>query len=224
MTLKVASYNIHKAVGFDRLRRPDRILDVLNAIGADVAVLQEADLRLGARPTALPRFLIAQETDYEIADLAETDVSIGWHGNAVLVRKGLKVEAPARFDLPGLEPRGAVAVKVRGLTIVGTHLGLLRRWRKLQMAAILHRLGDRAERTLVVGDFNEWSANGGFEPWAGHLDVTAPGPSFPAIRPVARLDRFASGARVKVVESGIETRRPAHVASDHLPMWVTVRL
>ena len=70
MRLKIASYNIRKGIGLDRRRRPDRILSVLNGIGADVAVLQEADKRLGARPTALPRFLIAQETDYQIADVA----------------------------------------------------------------------------------------------------------------------------------------------------------
>ncbi|GHF39471.1 endonuclease/exonuclease/phosphatase family protein [Seohaeicola zhoushanensis] len=220
MRLKVASYNIHKAVGFDRRRRPERILSVLNTVNADLVVLQEADLRLGSRPTALPRFLIEQDTDYEVVDIAETDVSIGWHGNAMLLRRGLVAEEINRIELPGLEPRGAVSVRIGGLDVVGAHLGLLRRWRLLQMTAILQHLGDRAEHSLVVGDFNEWSARNGFEPWANRLAIASPGRSFPAIRPVAGLDRYAHGARVHILESGIETRRPAHIASDHLPMWL----
>ena len=127
MQLKIASYNIRKAIGLDRRRRPDRILAVLNGIGADVAVLQEADKRLGARPTALPRFLIEQETDYQVADVSENDLSIGWHGNAILVRKGLTIEEPRRVALPGLEPRGAVMARIAGLQVVGTHLGLLQK-------------------------------------------------------------------------------------------------
>lgn len=224
MKLKIASYNIHKAVGFDRRRSPERILSVVNAMAADVVVLQEADLRLGPRPTVLPRFLIEQETDFAVADVAETDVSLGWHGNAVLVRRGLKIGAVDRIELPGLEPRGAVAVQVEGLTVIGTHLGLIRRWRKLQMAAIRTWLGDHAERALVIGDFNEWSNRNGFEPWDGHLQVVAPARSFPAFRPVAMLDRFAHGPKVRVLDAGIETRRPAPIASDHLPLWVVVRV
>ncbi|NVK60274.1 MAG: metal-dependent hydrolase, partial [Rhodobacteraceae bacterium] len=102
MRLKVASYNIRKAMGLDRRRDPARILKVLNRIGADVVMLQEADLRLGPRPTAIPRFLIEQETDYEVADVSVNDVSIGWHGNAMLVRKGLQRGGVRRLELPGL--------------------------------------------------------------------------------------------------------------------------
>jgi len=59
--VRIASYNIRKAVGTDRRRDPARILKVLNRIEADVVMLQEADLRLGPRPAAIPRFLISQE-------------------------------------------------------------------------------------------------------------------------------------------------------------------
>ena len=39
MQLTFASYNIHKAVGSDGRCVPERILDVLDEIGADVALL-----------------------------------------------------------------------------------------------------------------------------------------------------------------------------------------
>ena len=133
--MRIASYNIRKAVGTDRRRDPARILKVLNRIEADVVMLQEADLRLGPRPAAIPRFLISQETDYEVADLAINDVSLGWHGNAILLRRGLAPSRLDRIELPGLEPRGAVLAEVAGLTFVGAHLGLMRRFRLLQMTA-----------------------------------------------------------------------------------------
>ena len=41
--MRIASYNIRKAVGLDWRRDAIRILDVLEEINADVVVLQEAD-------------------------------------------------------------------------------------------------------------------------------------------------------------------------------------
>ena len=49
MTLRFASYNIHKAVGLDGRRDPERILTVLKEVDADVIALQEADRRFGRR-------------------------------------------------------------------------------------------------------------------------------------------------------------------------------
>ena len=87
MRIRFASYNIQKAVGQDLRRDPARTLAAISELDADVIALQEADKRLGKRPTALPRFMIEQQTDYVAADVAETDISLGWHGNAILVRR-----------------------------------------------------------------------------------------------------------------------------------------
>ncbi|MGE3746289.1 MAG: endonuclease/exonuclease/phosphatase family protein, partial [Sphingomonadaceae bacterium] len=57
-SLSVASYNIRKAIGLDRRRRPERILDVIAELDADIVALQEADRRFGARVSALPFPLI----------------------------------------------------------------------------------------------------------------------------------------------------------------------
>ena len=52
--VKVATYNIRKAVGLDQRRDPARIISVLNEIDADIIALQEVDRRFGARVSALP--------------------------------------------------------------------------------------------------------------------------------------------------------------------------
>ena len=51
--LRIASYNIRKCVGLDRRRDPERVLGVIAGLGADIVALQEADRRLGARPSTL---------------------------------------------------------------------------------------------------------------------------------------------------------------------------
>ena len=57
-TITVASYNMRKAVGTDRRRRPDRVLAVLQEMDADIVALQEADKRFGTRASAVPHALI----------------------------------------------------------------------------------------------------------------------------------------------------------------------
>jgi endonuclease/exonuclease/phosphatase family metal-dependent hydrolase len=224
MQLKIASYNIRKAVGRDLRRDPARILKVIDLIDADVVVLQEVDRRTGPRPTAIPRSLIESRTDYQVAGLARNDVSLGWHGNAILVRRGIEITSSRHIELPGLEPRGAVLVGLGPLSIVGTHLGLLRLWRHRQMRAILSHVGPDTHSTVIAGDFNEWSDVRGCEPWDKDFTVLYPGRSFPTLRPVASLDGIAHGADIAVSSHGVMRSSPASIASDHFPIWADIAL
>lgn len=224
--LRIASYNIRKARGLDQQRRPERTLQVINALAADVVVLQEADKRLGQRHPALPRALITSETDFELVDVSANDISIGWHGNAILVRKGLCVDAVQRFDLPGLEPRGAVRVTLNvgaGVTLVATHLGLRRRDRRAQLG-VLNQATEQDRHCVIAGDFNEWSQRKGFEPLANRFTTHSPGRSFHARRPIAALDRFAVSQNVEMYDAGVEQGVLAKVASDHLPIWSDIHV
>ena len=88
--IRVACYNMRKAIGTDRRRRPERTIEVLNELDADVIALQEADRRFGARATAIPPHLIEAHSDYKPVPIEERPGSIGWHGNALLVRKACR--------------------------------------------------------------------------------------------------------------------------------------
>ncbi|MFV0360153.1 endonuclease/exonuclease/phosphatase family protein [Tropicimonas sp.] len=226
--LRLASYNIQKAVGVDFRRDPMRVLDVVNTLGADVVALQEVDKRFGERRSVLCREYIETETDFRIAPLSQNEVSLGWHGNAVLVHRDLEINDTFHLDLPGLEPRGAVRVDIETgagpLSLVGAHLGLVRYYRRLQLATIRAYMGDAPERVAVLGDFNEWSADRGLEPLAPDFDVISPGKSFHAARPVAGLDRVALGRDLELVDAGVEEGPLASRASDHLPVWADVTL
>ena len=227
-TIRVASYNIRKAVGLDWRRDPARTLRVIAALGADVVALQEADKRLGPRQAALDPELLESETDLRVVRVARSPVSLGWHGNAILVRKDLEVVRSGRVALPGIEPRGAVTALIRTATgevnVVGVHLGLRRGCRRLQFARLIARLRGDAPRTVIMGDFNEWSPDRGIEALRPEFAVVKPGLSFHASRPVAFLDRFALGSELSLVAAGVEEGLDARIASDHLPVWAELRI
>lgn len=228
MTLRISSYNLHKCVGSDGRRDPARCLAVINALQADVLALQEVDRRMGARPAALPLHLIEQHSEFERHQMPRTGPdSMGWHGQVVLVRRGLRVLEVKPVALPGLEPRGALTVRIAAgggapFLIVAAHLGLRRTDRRVQWARIVDAM--RAEApgpVLAIGDFNEWRAERGFEPLDGfHLHV--PGPTYPARAPFGRLDRLVTGPGLRVVRKGVLDTPLARIASDHLPIWADV--
>ena len=225
-SIKVVSYNIHKGVGTDRKRDPARILNVLNEVGADVVCLQEADLRFGTRASVLPRFLIESHTDYIPVPLDVQHDSMGWHGNAILAKRGITVESHDIIHIPCLEPRGVVTATLgiggAQVSVFGMHLDLSGLWRVRQARAIA-ALGDAARTqrpTVLMGDLNEWRAvSGCFREFGRHFALLDPGPSFPSRRPLGRLDRIMHCDRLAVTDCGVHRSALAATASDHLPVW-----
>jgi endonuclease/exonuclease/phosphatase family metal-dependent hydrolase len=223
--MRIASYNIRKAVGLDWRRDPLRIIRVLEDLNADVVALQEADKRFGARHAVLPEDQLYNHTGLRILKITNGPSS-GWHGNALLVRDGWRVTGTERFSLPGIEPRGAVRADLQGpdfdLSIVGTHLGLRRGCRQLQLAHLLEMMEGDIDKTIVAGDMNEWSTQIGFDLIDDDFDIITPGRSFHTSRPVAFLDRFAVGKSFRCAESGVHKVGEAKRASDHLPIWMDI--
>ena len=230
MQIRVASYNVHKGVGTDRARRPDRILDVLREIDADIVALQEADRRFGARVAVIAPDAILGTTDYVPVALAEWPHSLGWHGNALLIRKRNDVAACARIALPTLEPRGAVVADIATaagpLRIVGMHLDLSGLRRSVQAQAIVRYCADCPPMpTVLMGDLNEWSLHGGcLRAFAAGFAQVPLEPSFHSRRPLARLDRIMVSPHFRVMASGVHRSATARVASDHLPVWADLEL
>ena len=229
--IKVASYNMRKSIGTDRRRRPERTLAVLGEIDADVIALQEADRRFGTRAAVLSDHLLGNHGAWKAIPFGMRQSSMGWHGNAVLVRADAEVLDCEAIHLPALEPRGAVAadVRIRGqvIRVVGMHLDLSGLWRRRQAATILAHLAASTHQypTVLMGDLNEWSANGGcLRDFASHFDFAETGKSFHARKPVARLDRIMASRDLKFAEAGVHDSASARTASDHLPVWATVQL
>ena len=229
--IKVATYNIRKAVGLDQRRNPERILSVLREIDADIIALQEVDRRFGARVSALPLAMLAAETDYAPVPLGFRPASIGWHGNAILLRKGIEVRHAQPIDMPTLEPRGAVMAEivVNGcpLRVIGVHLDLSGLWRRRQIRALLAAIdaSPRHMPTVMMGDFNQWSDSGALSELAFHHHRLVQTPkSFHTSRPVARLDRIIVSHDVKVSSADSHISLLSKQASDHLPLWAELHI
>jgi len=225
-TVKLASYNIRKAIGTDRMRNPLRILKVLQEVDADIVALQEADRRFGVRSSVLPQVLIENHTDYVPVPLDVQHDSMGWHGNAILVRKGIAVTHHDIIHIPCLEPRGVVTATLEtragALTVFGMHLDLSGLWR-VRQARTIAELAEtaRAERpTVMMGDLNEWRAQAGcFREFGRNFTILDPGPSFHSRRPIGRLDRIMHCPRLALEACGVHHSALAATASDHLPVW-----
>ena len=222
--IRVASYNMRKAIGTDRRRNPERIIQVLCEIDAHVVALQEADRRFGERASALPAHLLEEHSPYRAIALPHRTGGIGWHGNAILARRDVLLESSAALNIPSLEPRGAVAAEldIAGvkLRVVGMHLDLSGLWRRRQSRAILHHVEQGPVLpTVMMGDMNEWTPQGGCLRDFGQRFSFAPcGRSFHARHPVVALDRILF-AGLALGDCGVHMSAAARKASDHLPIW-----
>ena len=246
-TITVASYNMRKAVGTDRRRRPDRVLHVLQEIDADIVALQEADKRFGTRASAVPHGLIDDHGLYKpvefgvshsrlahalpwgerVETMLRLDTrNLGWHGNAILVKREIEVTGVEALHLPTLEPRGAVLAELivhgQELRIIGMHLDLSGLWRRRQVRSIIDHI-ERRHRpmpTVLMGDTNDWrEVNGCLRELGPNYQVAPTGPSFHTRRPIACLDRIIVDRSVTVDEAGVHVSTASKKASDHLPVW-----
>ncbi len=227
--IRVASYNIHKCVGTDRRRDPQRIIDVLAEINADVVALQEADLRFGERDGLLDLQQLHDRLGLVPVPVSGSVKNHGWHGNVVLVREAV-VHLTRQLVLPGVEPRGALVVdmeaKALHLRVIATHFGLLKRSRSQQVDMVLQAAQDADERTvLLMGDLNEWrigrrSGLSGLTSIFGSFESFVP--SFPSRYPLLALDRILCAPRQLLKNITVHSTPLSRKASDHLPITAEV--
>jgi len=227
----IASYNVHKGVGFDRRFDPARIISVIREMNADVVALQEASGRFGERESLLDLDRLEHECGLVPVPASGPCGHHGWHGNLILFREGT-VTSARQIALPGVEPRGALVIdltlKTGPLRVIAAHLGLLRNSRAKQVETLLGAAQPQDERpTLLMGDLNEWrlgrrSALNGLAPEFGPLHATLP--SFPSRFPVLALDRVLGRPHDLICGVELHDTPLARVASDHLPIKASIRL
>jgi endonuclease/exonuclease/phosphatase family metal-dependent hydrolase len=223
---RIATYNIQKSIGLDGRRRPHRVLDVIEEFDSDIVALQEVDRRFGRRASTLAPEMISSRTDYQVVPVSVRHASLGWHGNAILVRRSIRILDQRRLHLPMLEPRGAVMAELEicgaRLRIVATHLSLVSAFRRRQIASLTSQMqaGEDGVATVILGDLNEWRrSSNSLQMLHPHYRVVAPGRSFPAAMPAVSLDRIITCPGLVVDVAGVHRSEKARIASDHLPVW-----
>jgi endonuclease/exonuclease/phosphatase family metal-dependent hydrolase len=93
--IRVASYNMRKAIGTDRRRRPERTIEVLNELDADVIALQEADRRFGSKASAIPVALLEAHSDYKPVEIDNRIGSTQWPTSLRLAHNDMRMPKPA---------------------------------------------------------------------------------------------------------------------------------
>ncbi len=222
-TLRVATYNIRKAIGQDARRDPERILKIVADLDVDLVALQEADYRFKGRKAIFDPEAIRVATGLAVVPMMHGHSGLGWHGNFLLAAPRLLVADAGPIHLPGLEPRGAVRADfvVDGwpLRLVAAHLGLIGIHRRRQADALVAAAEpENGHATIVMGDFNGWGrARYSLEPLERTMQEAPCGRSFPSNRPLARLDRIYFGGPLALVDCGVVRSPETRIASDHLP-------
>lgn len=227
--MKVASYNIHKCRGTDGAVRPERIIEVLGEIDADLVALQEVDRRFGLKSRLLDPEAIERATGMHLLVQSDIPETLGWHGNALLVRGKPRSYRRSRLKLPGFEPRGAIVAELDlgegEFRVIAAHLGLFRRSRIDQAGAILAAFNELPPlQTILLGDLNEWRQRRGsaLRVLEGTFDPGASVRSFPSQRPILALDRIFGWPGGLVSDVAVHDSALARKASDHLPLTATV--
>jgi endonuclease/exonuclease/phosphatase family metal-dependent hydrolase len=219
--LRVATWNIHAAVGIDRRYAPERIARVLAEIDADLIALQEFSARRGNADDLRKH---CEDATAARAIVTPTFLKHGRaFGNALLCR--LPVVAEHRHDLAvgRSEPRNAIEAIVdfsgEQLHVFATHLGLRAAERRQQVAWLCDALSSRTN--VLLGDFNEWRRSGCLAPLEQALACIPSPPTFPSPCPVAPLDRILATRSLACREIHVHRSLHARVASDHLPLVAT---
>jgi endonuclease/exonuclease/phosphatase family metal-dependent hydrolase len=239
-TATIVSFNIRAGTDLERRPSLDRVAALLDALGADVVLLQEVDRGThrsgGVDQLAELRRLTGLEGVFGRA----IDFDGGEYGIAILSRWRILDSAvvPLTVDLPpGLadarhEPRVVLHVLLDSpwgpLPVLNTHLshqawGTYRRQELVGLLGELQRRTGRAGMVIVGGDFNARPDSDEIAAVTLALDDAwrvcgaGDGLTYPSDEPVRRIDYLFLRAA-----SCTLARVPATTVSDHRPLVVDV--
>ena len=247
MNLKIATYNIHRAIGLDRRFRPQRIIDILNEINADVILLQEVDEGVPRSRELNLAKEIAQACDYPYYALGHNvTLRKGYYGNATLSKFPIVRERNIDLTIGNKKRRGcqhtSLEIVSSGgsyyLDVFNLHLGLSAKERQKQ-AGLLFRSKEYKElegkmACIVAGDFNDWRSllRALFVEGMGFKCATDKNllmrevaiKTFPSFAPRGGLDRVYYKGQLNFLNVSRYKKKAAKIASDHLPVIVEFEL
>jgi endonuclease/exonuclease/phosphatase family metal-dependent hydrolase len=225
--IRIATYNVHRAIGTDRRTDPERILGVLREVDADVYALQEVEAHDDG-PAML--HWLGKQLGYHSITGTTLKRHDGLFGNGVLTRCPVKEKRLTDLSWRGREPRGAIAADLdcggRRLRVVATHLGLRPAERRDQVQQLLHLFHERPhDRSVLLGDLNEWFLWGRpLRRLHRHFRETPHLATFPSRLPFLALDRIWAHPRAMLRRLQVHKTPLARLASDHLPLVATLDL
>jgi len=220
--LRLATWNIHMAVGRDGKRDLQRTAQVILQMQAEVIGLQEVDNHVEGDDDDLQK--LKTLTGMEIIAGPTMQRKTGDYGNALLTR--LPVMKIERYDISvkQREPRGLMIVHLDWngeiLQVAVTHLGLRPGERRRQVHQLLEYLAKKGRPPLVLmGDLNEWLLWGRPLRWLHrHFGNSCSPATFPSGWPLLRLDHILVDPPHRIINRSVYNSPLSKIASDHLPL------
>lgn len=226
--IRIATYNIHRAIGSDGQENPKRIASVLHELDADIIALQEVGYTSG-EPGNLLEYL-GEAIEARVIEGITLQDERGHYGNAVLSRLPVSAIDLHDISIAGREPRGAIElilqVRDRVIQVLATHLGLRPGERREQVEKLIPLFAtSSADIKILMGDLNEWFLWGRPLRRLHRVFGNTPAPAtFPAHWPWLALDRLWVQP-LSVIDSLQAHRSPTtKTASDHLPLVAELRV
>jgi len=233
-TLRIVTYNIHRCRGMDGRTVPQRAIDVLANLNADIIALQEV---VGSGPYASGH-----------AEEIGAALGMGWvmgpvrylrghqFGNVVLSRFPIRQHYQYDLSWRTCEQRGCqradIAIDDKTLHLFNVHLGTAYRERKDQaerLATIVHDRRCQPPK-ILLGDFNEWSGGLATATLTEKLEAIDLSVylrrkrTYPGILPLLHLDHIYYEGEVDIIGVEIPRTRKSMMASDHLPFLAELRV
>ncbi|MFD2264213.1 endonuclease/exonuclease/phosphatase family protein [Lacibacterium aquatile] len=216
--MRIFSWNIHAGIGPDRRYDLSRIIDLIRGHEPDIIALQEVDSR-GRRAEEAPLTALKQGLGDHAAEARTIAAPDGHYGHVLISRWPMREIQLHDLSVGRREPRCAIDAQVQTplgtLRVIATHLGLGRGERNRQIDTLRALLSGSQQPTILLGDFNDW--DGSVRRRLADLLPSGTGHrTFPAWRPLLRLDRVHVDRQVTILKSWVDPA--ARQASDHLPV------
>lgn len=220
---KLLTYNIHGFLGRDRRFFPERIIEVLNHVDADILALQEVGPRT---PHPFDGYQFFEETLPHHSVAGPTRYTPGGpFGNLLLSKWPVRRHHVLDISVIRHEARSAIIADLEApngtmVRAIAAHLGL-RGWeRQRQLMMLNHVIRSSAPGPiLLMGDLNFWRGASRL-PLLDQVDVRAlrHPKTFPSHMPMWPLDQIRARPVELLRRLKVVTTDAARVASDHLPL------
>ncbi|WP_250452968.1 endonuclease/exonuclease/phosphatase family protein [Caballeronia sp. ATUFL_M2_KS44] len=219
--LRIATYNVHGAVGIDGKFAPERIAGVLAEMDADIFALQEVPLGGNGHPDVLD--VLQRMTELHAVAGPTLDTPERRYGNAVLTRYPVRAVRTLDLSFRSREPRGALDADIdcggELWRVVATHLGLASSERRAQVDQVLQSFDTPALPVILLGDLNEWFVYGRtLRRLVTRFHRASALRTFPTRWPLFALDRIWVHPGERLMRVDVHRTPLSRIASDHYPL------